>query len=187
MNIILIRHGETEANIKTDAPSKLTIKGKKQIDALAKELRNLKLDAVFSSDSERASLTAKEIHKFHKQAKFVETEELQEIYRLIIGGPPKTGTRPNRFEEDLSRAERIWKKMLNWKYKNVAVVCHGNIIRFFLSRVIRAQRRHFYNIEINPTSFSIIAVKKKEPRIVSINNIAHLPKKLLSDKSIYTQ
>lgn len=187
MNIILIRHGETEANIKANAPPILTIKGKKQIDALARRLKNSKIDVIFSSDLERASLTAREIHKYNPQAKLVETEELQEIYRLIIGGPAKEGISPNRFEENMKRAENFWKKMLKWKYKNVAVVCHGNIIRFFLSKAIRAPPECFYKIEIYPTSVSIINIKYDESKVVLINDIAHIPKELLSNNSIYVE
>ena len=187
MKIILIRHGETEANLKANALPILTLKGKKQIDALAKRLKNSKIDAIFSSNLERSSLTAKEIHKFNKQVKLIETKELQEIYQLIIGGPPKEGTRPNRFEEDLKRAENFWKKMLKWKYNNVAVVCHGNIIRFFFSKAIGAPSKYFYNIEIDPTSVSIISIKNKESRIVLVNDIAHIPKELLSNNSIYAE
>jgi len=129
MNIILIRHGETEANISADAKPTLTDKGKHQIYELAKRLNKSKIDVIYSSNLERASLTAKEIRGNNKNLELIETEELQEIYRLIVGGAPKKGTRPNRFEEDLERAEKFWKEMFKWKFKNAAVVCHGNLIR----------------------------------------------------------
>ena len=187
MNIILIRHGETEANISDNAKPILTNKGKHQISELAKRLKTSKIDVIYSSNLERASLTAKEIQENNKNLELIKTEELQEIYRLIIGGAPKEGTRPNRFEEDLERAENFWEKMLKWKFKNVAVVCHGNLIRFFLSKAIGAPPKYFHNIEIDPASVSIINIEKDKSKIVLVNDIAHIPKELLSNNSIYVE
>lgn len=187
MNIILIRHGEAEANIKADAKPVLTAKGKHQIIELAKRLKESKIDVIYSSNLKRASLTAKEIQKKNENLELIETEDLQEIYRLIIGGAPKDGTRPNRFEEDLERAENFWKKMLKWKYKNVAVVCHGNIIRFFFSKVLGVPPKYFYNIEIDLASVSIINIKEGKTKILLVNDIAHIPKELLSNNSIYVE
>jgi len=144
MNIYLIRHGETEANLALNAPATLTDKGKRQIDALAQRLKTYSIDAIITSNQERALLTAKEIQKFNN-VELIITEELQEIYRLIIGGKPKEGTRPNRFEEDKARAEDYWKQIQIWKYENVAVVCHGNIIKFFLSKAMDAPLNYFNN------------------------------------------
>lgn len=185
MNIILIRHGETLANIEKDSKPILTIKGKHQIIELAKRLKKSKIDIIYSSDLERASITAREIQKNCKNLELIETQELREIFRLIIGGDPKVGTRPNRFEEDLERAENFWKKMINWKYKNVAIVCHGNIIRFFLSKAIGAPAKYFNNFEIDPASVSIININKNKSKVVLVNDIAHIPKELISKNSIY--
>ncbi len=187
MNIILIRHGETEANIEASAAPVLTVKGKHQVIELAKRLKDSKIAIIYSSNLERASLTAKEIQKNNQNLELIETEELQEIYRLIIGGAPKDGTRPNRFEEDLERAEKFWKKILKWKYKNVAVVCHGNIIRFFLAKALGAPPKYFYNIEIDPASVSIINIKEGKTKVLLVNDIAHIPKELLSNNSIYAE
>ena len=187
MNIILIRHGETEANIKSDAKPVLTPKGRKQIIKLANSLKDSNIDIIISSNQERASLTAKEIQKVNKKLKLIETEELQEIYQLIIGGAVKKGTRPNRFEEDLERAESFWKRMLKWKYKKVAIVCHGNIIRFFLSKAAGAPSDRFYGIKIDPASVSVINVDKNKTKIISVNDIAHIPKELLSNNLMCAQ
>jgi broad specificity phosphatase PhoE len=117
----------------------------------------------------------------------IETEELQEIYCLIVGGAPKEGTRPNRFEEDLERAEKFWKEMFKWKFKNAAVVCHGNLIRFFLSKAIGAPPNYFNNMKIDPASVSIINIKKDKSRIVLVNDVVHIPKELLSNNSVYLE
>ena len=187
MNIILIRHGETEANVREGARPVLTSKGKKQISKLAERLKDFEVDIIFSSNLERARITAKEIQKINKNAKLIETEELREIYRLIIGGKPKEGTRENRFEEDLKRAEDFWEKMINWNYQNVAVVCHGNIIRFFLSKALQVSPEESPNLEIEPTSVSIINVSEDKVKVSLVNDMAHIPRELLSNKQIYVE
>ena len=186
MNIYLIRHGETEANLVVNASPVLTEKGMKQINALAKRLKDIKIDAIVSSNQERALLTAKEIQK-HNPVELVVTEELQEIYRLIIGGKPKEGTRPNRFEEDKARAEDYWKNMSEWTYENVAVVCHGNIIKFLLSKAMDAPLNYFNTARIDPASISIINLGKDKSKISVVNDTAHLSEELLTKDSIYVE
>ncbi len=73
MKLIIIRHGESEANAKgisqgnldewIDTP--LTEKGKKQAKAVAKRLEDEDIEIIISSDLKRAKQTAEEINKFH--------------------------------------------------------------------------------------------------------------------------
>ena len=183
MKIILIRHGETHANKNPAKPSTLTTKGKNQVDALARRLKNCGIDAIWSSTLERALVTAKELHKFNKKAKFFETDELHEIYGFIIGGPEKDNTRPNRYDEDLKRAESFWKKMIKWKYNKVAVVCHGYIIRFFIAKVLEMPIKNAYRIKTHNASVSIIEIRGNEKKLLRVNDVEHITKKLISSES----
>ena len=148
---------------------------------------NFKLDIVFSSNLERESITAKEIQKINQDAQLVETEKLQEIYRLIIGGTSKEGTRENRFEEDFQRAENFWKEMANWPYKNVAIVRHGNIIRFFLSKALNKPLEDAHKIEIDPASITMLNITKDKVKVSLINDTSHIPQELSTEKSVYVE
>src|ERR1700756_3234913 len=70
MNLILIRHGETEWNrvgrCQGFADIDLNDNGRRQIEELAKSLRNESISAVYSSDLKRAGDTAKAIAEYHK-------------------------------------------------------------------------------------------------------------------------
>lgn len=61
-SIYLIRHAEAEGNLFRRAQGhwngKITVRGKKQIDALAERFKDVRIDAVYSSDLDRAVETA---------------------------------------------------------------------------------------------------------------------------------
>ena len=73
MKIIIVRHGQSEANAKKISQGKkdgwvdtsLTKKGRNQAKKIAQRLRNEKIRIIYSSDLKRAKETAKEINKFH--------------------------------------------------------------------------------------------------------------------------
>ena len=79
--VYIVRHGETEWNIKrllqghSDSP--LTKLGKQQAKELRKKLQNINFDAVFSSDAPRAQRTA-QIIMLERKLAIVTTELLRE-------------------------------------------------------------------------------------------------------------
>lgn len=187
MKVFLIRHGETFHSIGKGGPD-LTPKGKKQIDALAKRFKNASLDCIISSDLERALVTAKEILKYNKGVRFEVSEELREIYRKVIGGPEKEGEDPKRYERDLVRANKLWGEINSYKFERVMLVCHGNLIKFLLGRALNVSSEGFYySLDIHPASVSILEIKDNEVKVLLINDIGHIPKKLLSNHRMIKQ
>lgn len=81
--LYIVRHGETEWNVKkiiqghADIP--LNKKGEAQAKELAKKLRHINFDAIFSSDLIRAKKTA-EIISLEKKLVIHTTKELRERY-----------------------------------------------------------------------------------------------------------
>ena len=73
MKLIIVRHGESEANAKGISQgnrdewldTSLTEKGNKQAKAVAKRLKDEDIGVIISSDLKRAKQTAEEINKFH--------------------------------------------------------------------------------------------------------------------------
>jgi len=173
MKIFLIRHGETDFDINESLV--LTEKGLDQAKKLAKRLLGLEINILYHSDLKRAIQTTEEIKKIRPSLKTVETKDLQEIYRKIIGGPSKENSGPNRFNEDSQRAEKAWKKLIEIEHKNIAVVCHGNLIRFFIAKALNADPRNFYNLEISHTSISALFLDKDSNlKILNVNDTSHL-------------
>jgi len=178
MRVFLIRHGETDGNIDPDRPSKLTDKGKKQIVKIADELED-SLDAIYSSSSERALETAKEINnKF--DVELIVDDMFAEIYRVIVGGDLKEGTRTGRFEEDLDRAEDVWKEIISWNYDNIAIVTHGNLIRFLVSKAEEKDPKKYWDVNFDCASITILDIEEGIVKVVEKNKIDYLGKNLLS-------
>ena len=81
--IYLIRHAEAEGNLyrlwqgRTD--EKITPQGRLQIEALAKRFASVHLDAVYSSDLQRAKETANGLLRDHPVPYFADPR-LQEFY-----------------------------------------------------------------------------------------------------------
>lgn len=70
MEIIFVRHAETENNVKgiIQGPEHGAIneKGQKEIETISKLLKNEKIDVFYSSDTPRCRVTSEGINKFHK-------------------------------------------------------------------------------------------------------------------------
>ena len=80
----------------------LTKKGLKQAKAVAQRLKNYEFDEIFCSDLTRAKQTCEEYLKLtNKKANY--TEDLREVYRVIVGGHEKEGTSEGRKERDRKR------------------------------------------------------------------------------------
>lgn len=87
MRLIITRHGETLENmegiVQGHMHGTLSKKGIEQAEKLAKALKDEQIDYIYSSDLKRASDTAREISKFHKNVPFQLTKDLRERKKLI--------------------------------------------------------------------------------------------------------
>jgi broad specificity phosphatase PhoE len=103
--ILLARHGESDWNVarrwQGHADRPLTEKGRAQARALAERLQRVELDAVYSSDLQRAAATAMEVAR----AQGLEVIELETLREVDVGSWSGL-TRPEaekRFPEGVAR------------------------------------------------------------------------------------
>ncbi|RME77576.1 hypothetical protein D6774_04025 [Candidatus Woesearchaeota archaeon] len=165
MKLYLLRHGEADPVTK-----KLTPKGELQAKETAGFLNTLKIDKIYSSTMERAIQTATFLGK-----SFEQRSELNEIYRVIVKGPIKEGTPEDREEKDRKRADKFWEEVSKEK-KNILLVCHGNIIRYYLNKM---GSDIIWENELQPCSLSMI----ENDNIRVINYVDHLPEHLRSPRA----
>ena len=179
MRIFLIRHGES---IKSGEDTILTEEGKEQGKKIALFLKNIKVDKVYVSELTRAKQTSEEYKKISNFVEIQTTPELNEIYRVIIGGPSKDGTSPNREEKDKKRADTLFDRLLNSKDEIVFLFTHGNLIRYFIARTLKVNPKKFWqSLVISPGSISIIEKIEDHWQVNAVNIISHLNSKVVDN------
>jgi serine/threonine-protein phosphatase PGAM5 len=56
------------------------------------------------------------------------------------------------------------------------LVCHGNVIRWFVSRAVSGDPRHWLSMDIGNGSLTILAVRPDgSVRLVCFSDVGHLP------------
>lgn len=160
MKIFLIRHGHTEIK---NGEARLSKIGILQSKELSKKLRKLEIGKVYTSNLMRSKETVKE----YTDA-FVEDKRLREVYRVLIGGPEKEGTSLNREIEDKKRADEFFDEILK-EEGNIILFCHGNIIRYFLNKVLKSKENLWDKLVIDDCSVSIVERDARGLGIKGIN------------------
>ncbi|MFH1376996.1 MAG: phosphoglycerate mutase family protein [Candidatus Woesearchaeota archaeon] len=178
MRLFLIRHGHTEIQ---EGEAKLSEKGVLQSKELAKKLKKLKIDKVYTSDLERAKETAKEYSE-----NFVEDKRLREVYRVLVGGPKKEGASPNRELEDKKRADDFLDEIIE-NEGNFAIFCHGNFIRYFLNKIIKSKKNLWKNLVLDNCSVSIIEKNKDGLFIKGINLKGDFEENIKDSENVYLE
>lgn len=173
--ILLIRHGES---VKKDGDTVLTDLGEQQAEQLARHLARLSISKIYVSDYTRALQTLSYYTKLHSQVPVIKTERLREIYRILVGGPVREGTPVNRETLDKVRADAFWDQLVGDVKPNdtVALFVHGNIIRYYLAKVMNVDPKKsnlWEGLQIFDASISVIEINEQK-KITAINDVHFL-------------
>lgn len=163
MRLFVIRHGESECNFNKrysgQCNPKLTERGEKQAESIRPVLKNIKFDAVYSSDLIRAMQTCKialpdskpivtklvreiAIGELEDQPVYVPKSENDEFAielrknRLAFDYSPYGG---ESAEDVKKRIVEFLKELEGKNYENVALFCHAGFTTILLSYVLGAQ------------------------------------------------
>lgn len=194
MKLFIIRHGQTNANVKEMMQGWLDLKlnenGIKQAKLLAKRLKNEKIDAFYSSDLKRAVMTAEEVLKYHNKH-LIKTSLLRELnfghlegisyekYIEIINCYclKKSEFRNPKGEsyEDIKRRVRVFLKEILRKHKNqnVAIFAHGITNRVIIGELIKLPPEKIAEIKQENTCVNIIEISSN-PKLIALNDYSHL-------------
>lgn len=181
MRLILVRHGETESNVKKimqgQSHGKLSKNGKKQVKELALKLKAHKVDMIFSSDLERAAHTTKAIAKFHKVPVY-HVSVLREMHVGIFEGKSwelfnnhleksglKARFRPKNGEsyyDVRKRMHEFVKKLYkDYKDKTILISTHGIAIKCVLSACLKIPLNEAYELPTKNAGYIILDVNEK--------------------------
>lgn len=199
MRIILVRHGQTDANNEgrfqgaSNAP--LNRFGLCQAQALGRRLSTETLDAVYSSPQTRALQTAAPIAHAHS----ISIDTLQDLRELDIGeldglqGPDLRDRYPHILEQwrinvgaltmpggesIIGLQERTWNAILhirdNHSEGTVAVVSHNFAIQSILLKALGMDLRNFQRIRQDLAAITELDFANGDPVLRSLNDRCHL-------------
>lgn len=196
--LLLIRHGETEANVAdrwqgwSDAP--LTQRGWRQIRRVAEALADKPLSVIYSSPLGRAKQTAQAIAEAHNLPVRVH-DALKEYHVGDLEGMPNTevqrqygelidrlvddpdvripgGESIREFHDRISQAiDEIRNSHVG---ETVAVVAHGGVIAVTLSHWFASHPTGWMVYDVDNASISEVEIAS-EPHLVRLNDVNHLP------------
>jgi len=193
--IIIIRHGQTDHNVKKliqgHLDTELNENGKQQARQIAEELSREQIDVIFSSDLKRAYDTAKEVAKKYG-LKIIKTSHLRERKFGKLQGTsfleisryfPKqdhitafTLSEDDSFDQnntygietDEEMSRRIYQLDIMLKDcngKTVVLVTHGGLVRMLLRHYLGYSAEHVSHMHV-PNAKPIIMIKKEDKYIL---------------------
>lgn len=171
MSLILIRHGESEANKRGQnqgrndgwANTSLSEKGKEQARQVSERLKTEKIDHIFASDLKRAKETAEAINKFHKK-------------KIIFDSRLREKKDEETFKKFVKRVYSFMKE-INKKEGNILIISHGGVNKTILGISTRSKKKGISiakRIRMHNTSISIIHKRGRHYDIKLENCIKHL-------------
>lgn len=193
MQILLIRHGESEADIlnvhEGRADFELTERGRSQVGSLAQKVKNdFPPDFIWASTLKRARETAETLGETIGCPVQLE-EELMEFNNGVQAGlsfeEAKKYPEPKFFHESFEngetfiefrmRIETIFSKIVTGNtYERIAIVAHGGVINNILRAFYQMPINMDYYFKIGDTGISLIELTDKEKVIHFINDTNHL-------------
>ena len=199
--LYIIRHAEAEGNlyrrVQGHYDSLVTDMGREQIAALWARFSDIHIDAVYSSDLNRAMTTARglsmsrglavkttprlrEVYMGHWEDVTwaqLEREEPEQLYyfsrdpsRWDIGSNEKFDEQKNRIVSAVLDIAALHPD------ETIAIVSHGNVIRSLLTHALDLPPERFEeSAHSDNTGVSLLEVEGDEMRVVFMNDNSHLP------------
>ncbi|MBI2487928.1 MAG: histidine phosphatase family protein [Deltaproteobacteria bacterium] len=208
MNLILVRHGETDWNrlgiCQGFSDIELNENGRRQIGELARSLRSENISAVYSSDLKRATDTANAIAEYHNLSVQVDPD-LREMNQGDLEGLTFIQIRERygellkewRENTDLVRLpggeslkevqERAWRAVERIYSKHnkeeiVVTASHNLTIIMLLCKLTGVGLKEFVKFKLQAASKSIILFKNGHHRVVVLNDLTHLSEELVTER-----
>ncbi|CAG2254351.1 PGAM5 [Mytilus edulis] len=167
-HLLFIRHGQYNTDGKTDFDRYLTELGKKQADLTGQRLKEMGHDysVLVSSTMTRAKQTADIVAKSIPDVPREETDILREG-APIPPEPPIGNWRPekNQFYQDGARIEAAFRRYVHRADPEQktdsfeVVVCHANVIRYFVCRALQLPPEAWLRLSLNHGSITWITVR----------------------------
>ena len=197
--LLLVRHGETELKSSerlwghTDV--KLDALGLRQAERLRDRLATEKIDAIYSSELQRALTTAKIIASRHQvdvtafaelrefnygKIEGLNSEEVNQLYpelfKLRMQRSPNLRFPGGESLDELgNRVSKFVDKLKKHKAEEaILIVVHSGVLRTLICQLLEMELRHFYQFVPDLASLSILETHSQGAILSLFNDTSHL-------------
>ncbi len=205
MRLVLVRHGETDWNAsgryQGQSNVALSDRGKKQAECLAGHFPLESLDAIYTSDLDRARETAEQVaskfglsvnrEKAFRELSFGDWEGLtygeiskkwpKEAKKLFTAPDELQIPRGETFRELQERALKKIRQLYEAHVdQTVGVFAHGAINKTILAGLMHIPLHYLWSLRQDNTAVNILRIDGEYVMVELINSTAHLGKSLIS-------
>ena len=198
IQIILVRHGETDWNVEQVFRGRIDIElnevGIKQVGLLAEYLSDKKIMAVYSSPLQRALQTAEGIAHYHKLkaeitpglvdcdfgewqglAHQVVKDRYKDVYTEWLASPNRIRVPGGESLDEVGRrATSVVQKVVS-KYKGVVVlVSHRVVNKLLICALLGLDNSHFWNIKQDTCGMTTFIYENNQFILAEHNNTSYL-------------
>jgi len=197
--LLLVRHGETELKSSerlwghTDV--RLSALGFKQAERLRDRLATQKIDAIYSSDLQRALVTAKTIASKHRldvtacaelrefnygKIEGLNFEEISQLYpecakSLMQRSPNLRFPGGESLDELGNRVSSFMARLKKHKLEEtILIVVHSGVLRILICQLLGIELRHTYQLVPDLASLSIMETYSEGAILSLFNDTSHL-------------
>jgi broad specificity phosphatase PhoE len=183
--LYLVRHGQYETTEDHELGGGLTSLGRQQVECVATALGGIPFQALYTSPLRRAVETAYLIAPHFMDVQVQIIEGLREMIPCI---PPERAEEfatelPEWTQEKVIQARKTTDETFDRLFYKpeeedlyTLIVAHGNIINYFICRLLNVPCEKWLSFELNHCSFTRCAVGASgRMKLLSYNDIGHLP------------
>jgi serine/threonine-protein phosphatase PGAM5 len=188
--IYLIRHGEytpQDDNI-PDSENVLTPLGIAQARLVSARLKamNIKFSSLTSSTMTRAKQTAMVINKDFPDLNLEESDLIRECTPPTWRKDVMAGVDTVHRVECVENLEKAFKEFFipspDQNDRNDIIVCHGNVIRYFVTKILKVNTMSWLQMTIGNCSLTVVRIKSDGTmKLVSFNDVGHIPTNLQTE------
>ncbi|XP_075983500.1 serine/threonine-protein phosphatase Pgam5, mitochondrial-like isoform X2 [Anticarsia gemmatalis] len=193
-HLILIRHGQYHVDKPSDKERILTDLGRVQADLTGKRLASLgiKWDLLVRSTMTRAQETASIIARHLDPQIPTKDCQLLEEGAPIPPEPPVGHWKPEKsFFQDNARIEAAFRKYFHRappeqeKDSYTLLVCHANVIRFFVCKALQFPPEGWLRISLNHGSITWISINPNGSVILrSLGDTGHMDPEFITSRNV---
>ena len=185
--LYLIRHGQYDHDDdrSSDVGKALVPLGIAQSKLVANRLKSLpvKMSSLISSTMTRARQTAMIIKQDFPELDLQQTRLIRECTPPTWRKDVMDGEDPEELKMCTDNLDATFSKYFipstDKEDRNDIIVCHGNVIRYFVTKVLKVETMSWLQMTIGNCGLTVVSIKPNgSMKLISFNDMGHIPSNL---------